>query len=323
MREPWRRVLFERQNYPDNYIDPTQFLEKLFVDRGQAKLSFPILVVQTTVVILHYNLVVLFLVVYRGAYDHHEQDGDLSFSQMHWLVKIIASFLAGSLLVYVLLHAQNPTHDIVGTLLELVKKCCIAGIYLRLAAPILSVLTSSFSDDTIYALVICFSALHLVFFDYCYQKDLFQLTSDRTNQAVAAASSLDSAPARGNIGTSPYTINNVSLNAAMLTTILLASRLRNLSVVVLLIVFAIILFCVLPHVIRLIYLFSPALHLVCTLGMCVFTGYLLLAWHHDTVLFNIFMMILLFMWFICPTLLVYMSHSHKRNNRRIHTGDLC
>ena len=178
--------------------------------------------------------------------------------------------------------------------------------------------------------------MHLVFFDYCYEtksdfvtgSDSFgppMMKTDNTTATATAATATATAEQTGNTGTphATYAINNISLNAAMLTTILLASRLRNLSIVLLLVVFAIILFCVLPHVIRLIYLFSPVLHLLCTVAVIAFTGSLLLERQHDAVLFNIFMMVLLFMWLICPLLLVYLSHSHKRNNRRIHTGDVC
>lgn len=380
MRDPWRRVLYEKQHYPDNYIDADQFLNVLFDDPIQEKLSFSILALHATVVIFHYVLVVLFLVIYKGAYFRYEEHSTMPengspFNQLQWLININASFFVVSILVYFALQAWNPTHDVVGTLLGMLKKGVIIGIYLRLAAPVLSVLTSSFSDDTIYALVIFFSAVHLAFFDYCYQKgnendndkrqDSQHLSTEAggggnspgpvhmpdkvgsssgTGVAVATVgvatfsstnssgsarpspapgSSADTLPAASSPSSSVYVINNVSLNAAMLTTILLASRLQNLSVVLLLILFAIILFCVLPHVIGLIYVLSPELHLLCTLGIATFTGRLLLERQRDAVLFNIYIMILVFMWVVCPALLVYMSHTHKRNNRRIHTGDLC
>lgn len=41
-------------------------------------------------------------------------------------------------------------------------------VCLRIVSPVLQTLTSSYSNDTIDALVIIFSTIHLVFYDYAY-----------------------------------------------------------------------------------------------------------------------------------------------------------
>jgi hypothetical protein len=62
---------------------------------------------------------------------------------------------------------------------NLVNGMQITGFFLiclRIVSPVLQTLTSSYSNDTIDALVIIFSTIHLVFYDYAYvnnTKDVF------------------------------------------------------------------------------------------------------------------------------------------------------
>ncbi|CAM9921966.1 unnamed protein product, partial [Phaeothamnion confervicola] len=150
---------------------------------------------------------------------------------------------------------------------------------LRTMAPVLRTLTVSYSDDTIYALAITLSALHLAFHDYSY-----------ANSA------------------SPHFRGTLSLNAAMFATVLLASRLESNESVFALVLFAIELFAFFPLARHRVRQRSLRAHLVGTAIMVTAAGGLLLL--RDATLFTVFAGTVAFVSFACPLWLVSIQR-HK------------
>eukprot|EP00904_Undaria_pinnatifida_P005674 jgi/Undpi1/2236/HiC_scaffold_12.g05622.m1 len=140
---------------------------------------------------------------------------------------------------------------------------------LRIMAPVLRTLTVSYSDDTIYALAVTLSFLHLAFHDYSYANTasgLFQGT--------------------------------LSLNAAIFAAVLLASRLESNEKVFGLVLFALELFAFFPLARREVKKHSLLLHASVTSAMVLPTG-LLLFLRHPT-LFTAYVATVILVTVACP-----------------------
>lgn len=160
--------------------------------------------------------------------------------------------------------------------LDKIKVGIIFTFCLRLAAPILQTLTISFSEDTIYALAITFSALHLAFHDYAYVN-----------------SSVD------------YFSGTTSLNAAIFTAILLASRFQEHNMVMGLILLAVIVFGLFPVLARLVKAYSIVLHWILVFCQWIVTSYML--YSLDWTLFVVFEVLQVVLMIITPVLYMKMQ----------------
>jgi phosphatidylinositol N-acetylglucosaminyltransferase subunit C len=106
---------------------------------------------------------------------------------------------------------------------------------------------------------------------------------------------------------------NVSLNAAMFTAVLLASRLHKIELVTAFISLAIISFSFLPRTLKLIKRQSLQLHLLVTLLMWGTAAGLLS--HLDRTLHVIYQISIGFVWLICPLWLSLLSQTNKKKLR--------
>eukprot|EP00903_Cladosiphon_okamuranus_P014501 g13451.t1 len=122
---------------------------------------------------------------------------------------------------------------------------------LRIMAPVLRTLTVSYSDDTIYALTVTLSFLHLAFHDYSY----------------------------ANTTASGHFQGTLSLNAAIFAAVLLASRLESNEKVFGLVLFALELFAFFPLARREVKRHSLLLHASVTSAVVLPTGLLLFLRH--------------------------------------------
>ncbi|CAM9299616.1 unnamed protein product [Ectocarpus sp. 6 AP-2014] len=141
---------------------------------------------------------------------------------------------------------------------------------LRIMAPVLRTLTVSYSDDTIYALAVTLSFLHLAFHDYSY----------------------------ANTSSSGHFQGTLSLNAAIFAAVLLASRLESNEKVFGLVLFALELFAFFPLARREVKRHSLLLHASVTSAMVLPTG-LLLYLRHPT-LFTAYLGTVVLVTVACP-----------------------
>ena len=99
----------------------------------------------------------------------------------------------------------------------------------------------------------------------------------------------------------------LSFNAAMLSAVLLASRLPSHFQVFLCIVLAIQVFALFPLVRDYIRVRSEFVHLTITVGMCLATVVLLVLSSGSYVLSSIYAAAIAFIWFACPLWMLYMQ----------------
>ena len=161
---------------------------------------------------------------------------------------------------------------------ESTQSFLLTTVFLRISAPVLQTLTSSYSADTIHALALVFSSLHLCFHDYCY------------------------VDGHGRYGMFNGTI---SLNAAMFTAVLLASRFHNVKTVVTFSLLAITIFTTFPSLSRFVRSYSKFIHVLVSLPLVVLVCFLLIPWS-NTILY-IYIALVIFTWMVCPLWLIYMQ----------------
>lgn len=269
-RKPWKKVLYERQPYPDNYIDPNKFLAELELNSTSSSsesLTFSGIFLNTAVIIQQITALVIFLTIHQLIQQNETMN-------ILILFLINGLLLTGVYLVSILLHKN---------IIFSLKSLILFLICLRIIAPILQTLTSSYSDDTINALVLIFSTIHLVFHDYAYVNNIKDIFS-----------------------------GNVSLNAAMFTAVLLASRLHKIELVTAFISLAIISFSFLPTTLKLIKQYSLLFHIIITIIMWLIASILLYSLKRTPLLLVIYQLIIGFVWIICPLWLSLLSRTHKR-----------
>lgn len=264
----WKKVLYEKLPYPDNYIDSTKFLDQLDIERSLKDHTYEELFLSTSVIAQQVTVVAIFLSIYKYIVLANGSTKVLFNIALMDSILFVIGYLIDRILT---IEDNNKKMNII----ELLKSSLLFIICLRIVAPILQTLTSSFSDDTINALAITFAILHLVFYDYGFVIGEYESFS-----------------------------GTISLNAAVFTAVLLASRLSNIQTVVVFVLLAIICFSLFPMTARIIKRCSMSLHLIVTFTLMTISS--LLLWFLDKTLFTVYEIIILFLWIICP--LWFMQH---------------
>jgi len=152
----WRKVLYEKQPFEDNYVDAA-FMEQLRTNTHLRALKYRDILRSTMAILQQLNLVVLFLVVYAATLQGVLTPANLVFADI--------ALLGVALVCYVAL--TDGTFG-VRTLFEPAKKTAVVTGVLVLLGPMFHTLTRSYTDDTIWALSILLGFIHVVFADYDY-----------------------------------------------------------------------------------------------------------------------------------------------------------
>ena len=237
-KRPWRKILYERQPYPDNYIDSKKFLDELNMGSEQHVVSYLQLVISTSFLVQQLTIMTTFLGLYLYVVSKPQK---LTMNQLYLID--FGAICTGLFINRIL----DDEREIRSFTVESVRLVFIFCVCLRVSAPILQTLTSSFSEDTIHALALILAATHLVFYDYTYMYKDDQESFSGT----------------------------LSLNAAMFTAVLLASRLQDVHTVVAFVLLAVICFSLYPSTARLVNKRSLWFHLLLTILQWVATGVLL------------------------------------------------
>jgi hypothetical protein len=220
------------------------------------------------------------------------------------------------------------------TLLSTILWVSLCAACLRIVAPVLRTLTVSYSDDTIYALALLLSGLHLVFYDYGAawpsksssspsglsadsNLDLnvsegggigASVNGNRPNLPVAGAARDEPRAAAALLASPAHFHGTFSLNAAFFAAVLLASRLESNEEVFGFVFLAIQLFAFFPLGHHLARRRSTTLHLLVALGLvATATCALAMAPEHRSLLV-MYLMGVGFVSFVCP---VWLQHIHK------------
>ncbi|KAI8093907.1 phosphatidylinositol N-acetylglucosaminyltransferase subunit C [Halteromyces radiatus] len=142
---PWRKLLWVKQNYPDNYVDDT-FLDELQKNVNVREYDYWTMVYQSGIITQHISSIVIFIAIFINL-----QLSALSGRQLIW---IGSSFTGLGYLFWNMIvknHAFKRKH--------VLKSAVFFFSTLLGLSPILKTLTSQTSHDTIWAMTVyCFLA---------------------------------------------------------------------------------------------------------------------------------------------------------------------
>ncbi|GAB6032165.1 hypothetical protein CHUAL_010816 [Chamberlinius hualienensis] len=152
-KKVWRKILYEKQDYADNYVDDS-FLKDLKKNLHMKKYILTEAIQASTVVTIEISSVVLFALVYRSI-ETKKIKADSIFVGTSILTCLLYTLFSFAM-------RKNGKSDII-------KDFKSTGFFLLFGctlAPILKTLTDTISTDTIYAMSTCMFLLHLVSHDY-------------------------------------------------------------------------------------------------------------------------------------------------------------
>ncbi|ORX60400.1 phosphatidylinositol N-acetylglucosaminyltransferase [Hesseltinella vesiculosa] len=142
---PWRKLLWVKQDYPDNYVDDS-FLEELQKNVNVRDYDYWTMVYQSGIITQHISTVVIFVAIFI-----HLQNNSISATQLIWIGA--ASTTLGYFCWNLMAKQQSFRRG------RVLKSAAFFFSTLLGLSPILKTLTSQTSDDTIWAMTVyCFLA---------------------------------------------------------------------------------------------------------------------------------------------------------------------
>ncbi|KAJ2415729.1 glycosylphosphatidylinositol anchor biosynthesis [Coemansia sp. RSA 2530] len=266
-RRPWRKLLYIKQEYPDDYVDDT-FLMELQKNANVRMYDYSTVVIQTTVITQHLSSIMIFISVFINLYR-----GSLAGRTLVWCSSIstVLGFVFWDILN---MYLRTPEQRIVR--LNLIKGALLFALLLFGLSPILRTLTEDTSRDTIWAMTVIFFGVNLAFHDYS--------TGNLTNIRFPGS---------------------VSLNAAVLASVLLASQLNNNLSVFAFLSFALKWFALFPIFRRYLKRISDAASMATTMVLVLMATALFMYINKAVALLHIFSS--LFITFVCPLWLIWVQ----------------
>ncbi|WEJ96072.1 glycosylphosphatidylinositol anchor biosynthesis [Yamadazyma tenuis] len=148
---PWKKLLYLKQPYPDNYIDES-FLNQLKRNETVSQVPYFKLVQDFSLIVFHVNNLVFVILLFAGIYHHH------------WDPFYATAVSTGvSLLGYVswrlYLNSGKKTSSSI-------KSFVLIIFVLSILSPVLKSLTRSTASDSIWFLSFLLTFANLIFHDY-------------------------------------------------------------------------------------------------------------------------------------------------------------
>ncbi|KAG8219824.1 phosphatidylinositol N-acetylglucosaminyltransferase [Butyriboletus roseoflavus] len=228
----WRRVLWEKSPYPDNFIPPDSFLSALRRNPNFTPYSYCPLLFLCCAITQHLATVFVFLAIFVRLKERL-----LDARVLLW-ISVTCSVLGYG--VWEILHSSNPSR-MPPNRSKAFKSSLLVLLALMGLAPVLRTLTAATSSDSIWALSACLFLLNTLLADYsCMRSGSF--TQERLTSVL-------------------------SMNAAMSSSVVLASRLPDDLSVFSLVLFAVQLFALFPLLRHRLWAISTLLQALVTLSI--------------------------------------------------------
>ncbi|OMJ07950.1 Phosphatidylinositol N-acetylglucosaminyltransferase GPI2 subunit [Smittium culicis] len=228
---PWQKKLYINQDYADDYVDKTFLIE--FQKNVNVRIYVYWEVVSESIVVTqHFSSILIFIALFIYLYRE-------SVSNYHLLYTSLIGLLIGSLIWDSIMSKHSPPQPLVLNM-KMVRSVITFALILYFLSPVLRTLTKDTSSDTIWALTVVFFILNLAFHDYA-ANNLTRISS----------------------------IGSISMNAAVLACVLLASRLSSDNAVFAFLVVALLWFALFPLLRRLLIIHSKPCSIVLTIIMVI------------------------------------------------------
>ncbi|KAJ3864755.1 phosphatidylinositol N-acetylglucosaminyltransferase subunit C [Lentinula novae-zelandiae] len=201
---PWEKVLWKKQPYPDNYIPEGALDSSLRKNPNFKPYTYWPLVHLSTAITQHLATVFIFLCVFVRLKDHSSDPRVLIFLSL-------GCFFLGYLVWEVLQYTQNLGRSNHGNesnerirldRVKTFKSSILIFLALMSLSPVLRTLSAATSSDSIWALSACLFLLNILLADYGSSSPVIQGRHERLTSVL-------------------------SMNAAISSSVVLASRLTN------------------------------------------------------------------------------------------------
>ncbi|PIA59315.1 hypothetical protein AQUCO_00400306v1 [Aquilegia coerulea] len=264
----WRKVAYGgmQPGYDDNYTDES-FLEGMVMNANVVKRDI-LKVMQDSVSISQYLCIVV-LVVCVWTYTLGSTIGEAN------LLLLDVALLGSGFLVLLLTARRLSLYLLYHYILNISYFIC--GLYIL--APIYNTLTRSISSDSIWALTVSLLILHLFLHDY-------------SGSTIKPPGALNN----------PTLTSNISLNASIVASVLIASRLPSRLHVFAIVLFSLQVFLFAPLVTYCIKKYSFRLHLCFSFALMLVT--LAMVFMLNRMLFAFLLGLLVFVMVLCPYWLI-------------------
>uniref|UniRef100_A0A915PLY8 Phosphatidylinositol N-acetylglucosaminyltransferase subunit C n=1 Tax=Setaria digitata TaxID=48799 RepID=A0A915PLY8_9BILA len=150
-RKKWRKILYERQPFEDEYSGGSEFLKELRTNITVVEYTFMEAVYGASLVMLHSNAIIFYYLVFDSV-----NNSSISFAQYFAMIFAIALFL---FTVYLFMIRPRNLLDHFYTFITLL---CFG----YMLTPIIRTLTDTISTDTIYVMSSILFLLSFIFHDY-------------------------------------------------------------------------------------------------------------------------------------------------------------
>ncbi|KAJ7932381.1 phosphatidylinositol N-acetylglucosaminyltransferase [Mycena leptocephala] len=270
MSKEWEKVLWKRQDHPDNYIVPGSFLSSLRRNANFKPYTYWPLVLLSCAITQHLATIFIFVSVFVRLKENYLDP--------HTLVWIsVCCFLTGYL-SWELLDRTGAGHEHRhANRVKAVKSSILIFLALMSLSPVLKTLTAATSSDSIWALSATLFGVNALLADY----SSISLGGEVHERLTSV----------------------LSMNAAISASVVLASRLANDLAVFALILFSVQAFALFPRLRRRSGLCPSALRLALTVVL-FFASILITASLSRTVTW-IYSVVQLGVMFFCPAVLVW------------------
>lgn len=156
-KKPWRKILYEKQDYPDNYTDHNIFLKDLKKNIDFHEVSFREACLGANLVLQEFCTVVFFAVVYMYMVSQWIESRVLLYGM---------TFTGFVCFVFYRIRLGKATLERKSSLGHDVRTVLTFIAFGQLFSPVLHTLTDTISTDTIHTMAFLMFIVHLVFFDY-------------------------------------------------------------------------------------------------------------------------------------------------------------
>ena len=277
-KAPWEKILWKRQPYPDNFVHHTFCDSVRDTHDDEEAFDYWTMVRHTAVLMQQLCVVVIFSTVFRLALIEDVQSEprpDTPSISLRTLLHIDAAVIVLLYAMYAVFSKKvPPAPESQPHMLSEPQRLLLFLVVLMAVSPVLHTLTKTYASDTIYLLAVLLGALHLFSYDFTYM-----LTMRREFKGT------------------------VSMNAALLCSILLASRLSSNLHCFGLMCFAVELFSLSPILWHMLRVYSAKVHAAVT-AMVVIAVSVLLAFTNRRVFGFLFIFAAIVIPFIAPLVFI-------------------
>ncbi|KAI0793489.1 phosphatidylinositol N-acetylglucosaminyltransferase [Abortiporus biennis] len=265
----WQRVLWKKQDFPDNYV-PSSFLSSLRTNANYRPHTYWALVCASYPVTQHlasvFNFLAVFILLRKRNLDPR---------LLVWLS--VLAFLLGYLTLEVLDRRFTDSASRYSRRAKAVKSSILVFLALLSLSPVLRTLTAATSSDSIWALSACLFVLNCLLADYT--------SIDRSRASRERLTSV------------------LSMNAAISSSVVLASRLADDLSVFALILFSVQSFTLFPLLRR--RLQSGPKVITTLFTVCLIGSTITLTAPLSSIIVTLYIVIFTFVTFIAPGILMW------------------